>query len=146
MTVNKTYGESMDLQVKSMVEFGNYDKATNHVTFDAEKLELPEGITTESVAQHVNWINDLSAVAEQATAEIARTQFAENDKLTTLDGTLAFGPFSVNTQHHLRQQVGDEFLFGHSTTAVNYVHSSEAATWLDTQRQANHELAAKLFG
>lgn len=146
MTVNKTYGETMDLAVKNMVEFGNYDKATNHVTFAPDKVELPEGITTESVAQHVNWINDLSAQAEQATAEFARNAFGDNDKLTTLDGTLNMGAFQVNTQHHLRQQVGDEFLYGHSTTAVDYIHSTEQAAWVDTQRQADHELAAKLFG
>lgn len=146
MSVNRTYGEVMDLAVKNMVEFADYDKATNHVTFNPEKLEMPEGVTTESIQTHVDYFNDLSAVAEQATAEIGRTQFADNDKLTTIDGTLNMGAFNINTQHHLRQQVGEDFLFGHSTTAVDYVHSSEQAGWLDTQRQANHDLAAKLFG
>ena len=146
MSVNKTYGETMDLAVKNMVAFGDYEKATNHVTFAADKLDMPEGITTESVQTHVDWFNDLAAQTEQATAEIARAQFADNDKLTTIDGTLNMGAFQINTQHHLKQQVGDEFLYGHSTTAVDYVHSSEQAAWLDTQRQANHELAAKLFG
>lgn len=146
MSVNKTYGESMDLSVKALVENSDYNKATNHVTFAADKLELPEGITTETVQSHVDWFNDLAAQAEQATAEIARAQYADNDKLTTLDGTLNMGCFSINSQHHLKQQVGDEFLYGNSTTAVDYVHSAEQASWLDTQRTANHDLAAKLFG
>lgn len=146
MSVNKTYGESMDLQVKGLVEHSNYDKATNHVTFDADKLEKPEGVTQDTIQTHVDWFNDLAAQAEQATAQIARTQFESNDKLTTLDGTLNMGAFTINSQHHLRQQVGEEFVFGNSTTAVDYVHSTEQAAWLDTQRTADRDLATKLFG
>lgn len=146
MSVNKTYGESMDLRVKELVDNSAYDKSTNHVTFDAAKLEKPEGITEESVKSHVNWFNDLAAQTEQATAQIARTQYGENDKLTTLDGTLNMGAFTINTQHHLKQQIGEEYAYGNSTTAVDYVHSAEQAAWLDTQRTADRDLATKLFG
>ena len=146
MSVNKTYGEKMAQEVKSLIEHSDYNKATNHIVFNPEKLNLPEGVTVESAKVHVDWINDLSAQAEQATAEIAREQFATNDKLTTIDGTLALGSFSVQTQHHLKQQVGEDWIYGQSTTAVDYNHSVEQAEWLDTQRGANQDLASKLFG
>lgn len=146
MSVNKTYGEKMTKAVAGLIENSDYNKATNHIVFNPEKLEMPEGVTAESAKVHVDWINDLSAQAEQATAEIAREQYASNDKLTTIDGTLNLGSFSVQTQHHLKQQIGEEFIYGQSTTAVDYNHSVEQAEWLDTQRGANQELAAKLFG
>lgn len=146
MAVNKNYGELMDKGVKQLVENSAFDKATNHVTFNAEKLDMPEGVTQDTIKTHVEFFNDLSVLTEQATAQVARDQFADNDKLTTLDGTLDLGVFSINSQHHLKQQVGDEWLFGQSTTVVDYTHSEEQAVWLETQRKANEELATKLFG
>jgi hypothetical protein len=95
---------------------------------------------------HVNVINELSAQAEAATAQIAREQYANDNSLTTIDGTLNFGGFSINTQHHLQQQVGDEHLWGISTTAVDYLHSDEQAAWLSEARDASRDLATKLFG
>ncbi len=153
MSINKQYGEYMDKGLKAIVESSNFDKATNHVTFDADKLDMPKGVTKDSIKTHVTFFNDLStlteliaALTEQATAQVARDQYAENNKLTTIDGTLNLGAFSINSQHHLKQQVGEEYLYGQSTTAVDYVHSSEAADWLNTQRIASQELAQKLFG
>lgn len=146
MSLNKAYTEKMDKNVKSLVEHSSYDKVTNHATFDASKVEMPEGITTESIKTHVEFINELTAVSEQATAEIARTAFGDNDKLTTVDATLDMGAFTINSQHHLSQQVGEEKLFGHSMTEINYMHSTEQADWMDLNRTANQEAAAKLFG
>lgn len=146
MSINKNYGEYMDAGLKAIVENSTFDKATNHVTFNADKLEMPKGVTKDSIETHVNYFNDLSVLTETATAQIARDQFASNDKLTTLDGTLNLGAFSINSQHHLKQQVGEESLFGLSTTAIDYVHTTEAADWLETQRKASGELAEKLFG
>lgn len=143
---NKEYGESMDAGVAALVEHGTFDKATGHVTFDSSKLELPEGITLESINSHIGLINDLSSQVEVATAQIGRTEHANNNDLTTLDGTLAFGDLTIHSQHHLRQKVDTEFLFGQSTTAVDYVHSAENAEWTQTQRTASLEAAQKLFG
>lgn len=143
---NKSFDAFMGEVVKNLVDNGTYDKATNHVTFDPKKVELPEGITTDSLTSHVTFINNLSGGVEQATAEIARTQYADNDQLTTVDGTLTFDGFNVNSQHHLKQQVGEEFIYGQVTTAVDYSYTDEQTSWLDTQRTANQELAQKLFG
>lgn len=146
MSLNKEYGDLMSKGVDNLVKNSEFNKGTNHVTFDASKVEMPEGVTQESLKQHVDFINDLSAQTEVATSQIARDQFAHNDKLTTVDGTLSFDSFSINSQHHLRQQVGDEYLYGVSTTAVDYVHPQEQALWIEEQRQANVDLATKLFG
>lgn len=146
MSLNNEYSTQMDNVVNGLVENSAYDKATNHVVYDASKLELPKGVTEESMKTHIGFINELSGAAEVATAQIARDQYAENDKLTTVDGTLSFGGFNINSQHHLKQQVGEDHIYGGSTTAVDYIHSSEQAEWLDTQREANSQAAAKLFG
>ena len=146
MSLNKEYAEKMSKAVQNLVENAEYNKGTNHATFDASKIEMPEGVTQESLKQHVGFINDLTAQAEVATAQIARDQFAQNDKLTTVDSTLSYDCFSINSQHHLKQQVGEDFLYGLSTTAVDYVHPEEQALWLEEHRQANVNLASKLFG
>lgn len=146
MSVNKEYGESMDNGVKDLLEHRNFDKATNHVTFSAENLELPEGVTEESLNQHIGLINDLSAQVEVATRHVAFEAYENNKDLTTIDGTLSLGGMTINSQFHLKQQVGEEHIYGASTTAVDYVHAPEQAEWLGTQRTAGQELAAKLFG
>jgi len=146
MSVNKDFGEFMETGVKGLVEHSKFNKATNHVTYDASKLELPEGITVESLKDHVTVINNLSAQAEVATQRIAHEQYEHNKDLTTLDGTLDMGAFTINSQYHLKQQVGEEFLYGQSTTAVDYMHAPEQAQWLSDQRTASQDLAAKLFG
>lgn len=142
----KDYGDLMSGRVESLVKHSTFDKATGHVTFDTTKVELPEGVSTDSIKTHVGFINDLSAQTEVAVAQIARDQYKLNDKLTTLDGTLAFDGFSINSQHHLMTKVGDEQLFGQGITAVDYQHSDEQAVWLETQRNASMDQAKKLFG
>lgn len=146
MSLNKEYGENMNKGVAGLVKHGTYDKATQHVTFNSAEVPLPEGVTEESMKTHVNVINDLSAQAEAATAQIAREQYANDNSLTTIDGTLNFGGFSINSQHHLQQQVGDEHIWGLSTTAVDYVHTDEQAAWLTEVRDSSRDMAAKLFG
>jgi len=146
MSLNKEYAAAQNEAVKQLVENSTYDKATNHATFDASKLELPEDITPESMQAHVTYINQLSGQVEVATSQIARDQFADNNKLTTIDGTLDFGGFTVNSQHHLQQQVGDDFIHGVSTTAIDYYHSEEQTDWLQEHRDSAASLAAKLFG
>ncbi|CAG27288.1 hypothetical protein PPEV_gp194 [Pseudomonas phage EL] len=145
MSINKEYGEWMEKGVKGLVDSHDYNKATNHITFDSEKVELPKGVTQDSILQHVNFFNDISAQVETATSQIARSQFEDNKELTTVDGTLNLGGLNINSQHHLKQKVGEDYLWGQSTTAVDYTHTEEQAVWLDTQRTASQEQAAKLF-
>ena len=145
MSLNKKYGEYMDESVKGLVDNATVDSKTNHTTFSADKLTLPKGVTTESIKTHVTLFNDLSAQVEAATGEVARSEYAKNDKLTSMDGTLDLGAFTINAQHHLKQKVGDNDLYGVSTTAVDYIHSEEQSTWLETNRQQDQELAKKLF-
>lgn len=146
MSLNKEYGESMDAGVKDLIEHSEFNKATNHVKFSTENLEMPEGVSEESLKQHVSYINELSSQVEVATAQIARDQRKDNDQLTTVDGTLDLGSFTINSQHHLQQKVGEEHIYGVSSTAIDYVHSDEQAQWLQSQRTASQEQAAKLFG
>lgn len=147
MSLNNEYAELMGNGVASLVEHHNYNKGSNHVTFDSSKVEMPKGVTPESLQTHVNYINNTSGQVREAVAQIARSQYAENDKLTKVDGTLEIGGVTFNSEHHLKQSIGeDAWLFGHSTTQVTYQHSSEHADWLAEQDQVNIDLATKLFG
>lgn len=145
--LNKEFGESMDLGIKNLVDNHKFHKATNHLEFDANKLVMPEGITQDSIAYHSDYINNLALQAEAATSQIARQLHGDNKELTTLDSTLKLGiALDINSTHHLRQQVGEEFLFGGHTTAVDFHHNQTQADWLTANRTADQELAAKLFG
>lgn len=145
--LNKEFGESMDLGIKNLVDNHKFHKATNHLEFDGSKLVMPEGITHDSIASHSDYINSLALQAEAATSQIARQLHGDNKELTTLDSTLKLGnALDINSTHHLRQQVGEEFLYGGHTTAVDFHHTQVQADWLTANRTADQELAAKLFG
>ena len=145
MSLNKTYGEQQDAATNALVEGAEFNKVTAHATLNPETVVFPENITPASLADHVNFINDLSGQVEQAGAIIGRNEYANNDQLTTLDASLSFDNFTITTQHHLSQKVGEEQLFGMSTTAVDYQHSQDQTDWLERNRQSNQDLAAKLF-
>lgn len=147
MAKNKTYGEVQNAGVAALVKNGSYDKATAHVHYDATKLEHPEGITNESIALHVPYFNALGGQVTAATAEVARTAHAENKDILKVDGTLTLpGGMVIHSEHELRQKVGEnEYLFGQSTTMVDYQHSEEAAAWYDSIQASNAAIAESLF-
>lgn len=145
MSQNKSFADKMAAGVTGLVEHADWNKATAHATFNSEKLELPEGVTVDTINTHLDLFNNLTAQTEVATAEIGRAQRKEDENLTTVDGTLTLGNFVVNSQHHLSQKAGDDTLYGLSTTTVDYVHSQEQTDWLSKQRESNQELAAALF-
>lgn len=145
MSLNKEFGASMDAAVAQLVEKGVFDKATAHVTYGIDAVTLPEGITEDSMKQHVEFINNTASAVEVATAQIARDQHADNDKLQTVDATFSFGGFDINSQHHLRQQIDEEYVYGQSTTAVDYQHGSDLSAWMVDQRESSVQQATKLF-
>lgn len=146
MSLNKEYAALMGNGVKSLVENHKYEKTTHQITFDADKVKAPEGITQESLANHVAFINDTSAQVRSAVAEIGRNEFANNDKLTTVSGALTYGGVVFNSQHNLKQQAGEDVFYGQSVTAVDYSHSSDNTQWIAEQDKSNTDLATKLFG
>lgn len=145
MALNEEYAKLMGNGVTTLVENHTYEKTTNHATFDSSKLVLPEGVTEKSMQTHVEFINNTGGQVRGAVAEIARTQYADNKKLTTVDGTLSWGGVTWNSQHNLSQKAGDDTLYGHSTTATDYQHSADFTDWTTSQDKANIELATKLF-
>lgn len=145
MSQNKSFAEKMSAGVTGLVANADFNKGTKHVSFNAEKVELPEGVTVDTINTHIDLFNTLSAQTEVATAEIGRTERANDDTLTTVDGSLQIGNLLINSQHHLSQKAGDDTLYGLSTTTVDYVHSAEATDWLSKQRESNQQLAEALF-
>lgn len=140
-----TYSDLQAKLIANLKDNHTYNKATNVVVYDVEKLEMPEGISQESVQNHVNYFNQMSGAVEVATAELARDFYKENDKLNILEGTVGFGGVMFNTEHTLMSEVGDDKLYGASTTMTDFTHSQEASDWLAEQRETNESLARKLF-
>lgn len=146
MSLNKEFLNSMKAKVDLMVEKGSYDQATHHVHFGEDAVVLPEGVTPESIGTHIDFFNSTAAAAEVATAQIARTQYETNDKLTTIDSTFSIGGFNVNSQHHLSQQVGEDHIYGQGVTAVDYRYGDDLSAWVSEQRDTSVAQATKLFG
>ncbi len=145
-SLNKEFGEEMDAAIQNLMDNHKFHKASTHVEFDASKVVMPEGINLDSLEAHNNFINNLALQAESATAQIARKLHGEDDKITTLDGTLKFGTaLEINSTHHLRQQIGEEHVYGISTTAVDFHHDTVQADWLSNNRSADQDLAKALF-
>jgi len=150
MSLNKDYAEQQAAAVKQLVEKGVYDKATYHTVFGHDAVTLPEGVTPESIATHVEFINNTASAVEVANAELTRLAHAQNEKMTAGTATFAMGGLTINSEHRLRQQVGtlgenEAWEYGRSTTAVDYVHSDVATTWLTDQREAQIAQATALF-
>lgn len=150
MSLNKDYAEQQAATVKQLLEKGVYDKATQHHVFGADSVNLPEGITPETITDHVNFFNNTASAVEVANAELTRLANAQNDKLMNTTGTYTIGGLTINTEHRLRQQVGalgeeENYVYGNSTTTVDYVHSDLAAAWLSEQRDSSVAQATALF-
>jgi len=145
MSLNNEYQKQQDAAVQQLVEKGQFDKATNHITFGLDAVTLPEGITQESMQQHVDFINNTASAVEVANAQLARLEHAQNDKLTTTSASFGFGGFNITSEHRLQQQVDESYIYGQSTTTIDYVHSAEAAAWYADQRDASITQATALF-
>lgn len=141
-----TYEEMQKNLMANLVKNHKYEKATNVIMFDAEKLDMPEGVTTDSIQTHVNYLNQVSGAMEVATAEITRGLYEDNDKINNVEGTMTLPGVVFNTEHTLRTEVGEEHLYGASTTITDFVHTEDASDWLAAQRESNESLARKLFG
>lgn len=146
MSLNKAFQTQMKKTVTNLVDNAEIIKETNTVVFDVSKIEFPENVTQDSIQTHVNFFNDVSAAQEAATADIANSLFADNNKLTTVDSTLSFcDGLTIQSQHHLKQKVGDDYIYGESTTALNFLGNEDQAKWLDDIREANKLTATALF-
>ncbi|UPT53977.1 hypothetical protein [Vibrio phage phiKT1019] len=144
----ETQSNYSDLQkalIENLKKNHKYDKGTNVVMFDADKLEMPEGVTGESIQTHVNYFNQLSGAVEVTNAEITRDLYAEDNKHINTEATLVLPGVTFNTQHNLSMEVGDDTLYGGSTTMTDFQHTEEASDWLAAQRESNESLARKLF-
>lgn len=141
----KSYADLQAALVDRLVEGHVYTAATNTVAFDAEKLEHPEGITTESINNHVDYFNRLSGAVEQATVEITHQLHEKEDANMNVESNLMLGNMAFYGSHTLKQDIGDETIYGASTTITQMVQTEEAADWLVQQRDKNIAMAEKLF-
>ncbi|QGZ14522.1 hypothetical protein [Photobacterium phage PDCC-1] len=139
------YSDLQKSLIENLKKNHEYNKATNVVVFDADKLEMPEGVTSDTIQNHVNYFNQLSGAVEVTNAEITRELHKENEEHLMTEGTLNLPGLTFNTQHNLRIEVGDDTLYGGSTTMTDFQHTEEASDWLAAQRESNESLARKLF-
>jgi len=146
MSLNQSFDEYMDDAISSLVGSADVNNTTIHAVLNIPEANYPNGITQESLGVHVNFINNASVQATAATAQLARTAHEADNSITSFDSTLNLGAFTVNTQHILKQDLGDTSLYGQSTTAVDYQFSEDLNAYQDQMTNSNAELAAKYFG
>lgn len=142
---NVSYGDSQKAGIKGLVDKSSFEKGTAHVTFDPTSVQLPEGVTAESMSKHINALNDLTGQVGGATAEIARREYEANKKIERVDGTLEWGGVTINSDHDLRQKVGDDYIYGSTVTTTIHDYSPEQTSWLEENLAHNASLAKDLF-
>lgn len=146
MSMNQNFEEFMEAGVNNLVDNADVNNASAHATFQLGAEQYPEGITPESLLQHVDFINNTGAQVDAATAQLARQAYEQNNDITNFDGTLDLGALTISSQHVLRQELGEQTIYGNSTTATDYVFSEQLNQWQDQMNASNAEAAAKLFG
>lgn len=146
MSMNQNFEDQMEEAVTSLVDNADVNAAAAHATFVLGAESYPENITPESLVQHVSFINNTTAQVTAATAQLARTAYDQNNDITNFDGTLNLGALTINSQHTLKQDLGETTLFGQSTTTADYVYAEDLSAWQDQMSASNAEAAAKLFG
>ena len=143
MAKNKPFGKVIEAQVADLVKGAEIHKETHHIKFS--ETALPEGVTTESLQTHVDFINRTGLAVEAATFQIAQEQFPET-KQEAWDGRLEMFPgLTFNSDVRLREVVGEETLYGTTQTFIDHPHSQEMVDWYSSFRDRNVELATNLF-
>lgn len=146
MSLNNSFDEVMESGVTNLVNSADVNSVSGHATFAVTPELFNNDVTQESLGVHINFLNNLTAQAEQATATISRTAFEENNDLVSMDSTLDLGYLQIQSQHFLKQDVGDNTLYGQAITTIDYNYSEDLNNYRDQMAGANSELAAKLFG
>lgn len=140
---NKAFGKVMDAQVAELVKGAEIHKETHHIKF--APVTMPEGVTTETLQAHVNFINQTGLAVEAATFQIGQDQFADT-KQETWDGRLEmFEGLTFNSDVRLREVIGEETLYGTTQTFIDHPHTQEMVDWYSSFHDRNVELATALF-
>lgn len=143
MAIKKTFKDHQDGVVKELVEGAKIHKDTHHIEFSIPKL--PETLTMDNIKETINFINGTTLAVQAATAEIGHNQYPES-KIEAWDGRLEmFDGLSISSDVRLREEVGEETVYGTSQTFVSYPHSQEMVTWFADLQTTNQERIKKLF-
>lgn len=145
MSMNQNFEEMMEAGVTNLVDGADVNASSAHATYVMGAEQYPENITPESLAHHLDFINNTGAQVNAATAQLARQAYEQNNDITNFDGTLDLGCVVFNSQHTLKQDLGDTTLYGQSTTTTDYVFGDDLNAWQDQMNASNAEAAAKLF-
>ena len=146
MSLNTNFDEIMENGVTALVAGADVNNITSHATFQAGPEIFNDEVTQDSLGVHLNFLNNLVAQSEQATAQLSRAAFDENNENTSFDSTLDLGYAQIQSQHFLKQDVGDNTLYGQSVTSIDYNYTDDLNNYREQMSNSNSEAAAKLFG
>lgn len=139
------FNDSMAAGVKSLVEHADTHDATHTIVFKADKVEMPEGITPESLHAHVGFINTTSAQVPAAVGQIGMDRY-EDTKHEKWDGVLDFGQGLIFTGGvQLREEVDGEISYGVTQSMVDHAYTQELTDWMMSNQEDLAAKAAKLF-
>lgn len=144
--LNANFEELMNANIDGLITGADINEVTGHAALTFPESLYPEGITQDSLGLHVDFLNVIGSATEAATAKMARDAYEKNNDNIQFDSTLDFGFLQIQSQHFLKQDLGDNTLYGQSTTTMDYQHGEELSGWRDQMITANAEEAAKLFG
>lgn len=136
----------MTASIESLVSGATVHKETGTTTLVADKDFFPEGITPESLDNHVNFINRSSVAVEAAVNQLAADNYADS-KREKWDGELKLtDSITLSAAVQLRETLdGQDPQFGVTECFVDYAYEQELNDWYGEFSAMNKERAAKLF-
>lgn len=139
------FASAMNTTVDALVKGADVHSATHTAVFKASDLTMPEGVTEESLAKHVKFINETSAAVPAAVAKIAADQYEET-KHEKWDGALTLIPgltFTGGVQ--LREEVDGNVAYGVTQSLTDYTYDQELTDWMVDHQADLATKAADLF-
>jgi len=141
------FDEMMEAGITNLFDTAEVSDVSAHATLSLPAELYPEGITEQSLDNHISFINNVSSQVGAVAAQLGRQAYEANNDITNFDATLKLGDqLTINAQHVMVQDLGDSQLYGQSTIATDFGMSDDLNAWNDQMQVANAEAAAKLFG
>lgn len=133
----------MKKSVAGLVKDAEVHKETGVVVFKAP--ELPKGITSDSLGQHVNFINQMSVASDLALGQISNEQYPDSKQAKWTSELQLVDGLKISSGYQVQEVVGEETLYGISETFVDYNYGEELSAFHSEFAQINADRAAELF-
>lgn len=140
------FNTQMSDAIAALVGSSTTHKETGTITFTVPENFYPEGITPETLSQHVDFINSSSVAVEAAVSQLAAESYPDSKK-THWDGELQLTEnVKLSAGIQLQEKLEDQDpMFGITECFVDYHYNDDLTNWYADFAETNKARAAALF-